>query len=284
MSAVKVLLIASTLSLGMACANASAQETVSLVREDQKVAAVLAYAPKLDFCRGIAVVSPGAGGSEHGYRYLGEALSALGYVTIVTGHQESGARVLREHVLQNGIQRGLAKLITNPDAYRGRLMDVAAAQRWAFERCGSSNSILIGHSMGAATVMLEAGARNNVGASGANSFNAYVALSPQGSGLIFPENAWAHIKAPVLMLTGTRDTELGGASWETRTEPFKSMATGCKWLGVIDGATHMNLAGIGRSQRVEVLTTQTITAFIDGVQRGDCRLEKPIEGIEIQTK
>jgi predicted dienelactone hydrolase len=284
MSAVKVLLIASTLWLGMACANASAQETVSLVREDQKVAAVLAYAPKLDFCRGIAVVSPGAGGSEHGYRYLGEALSALGYVTIVTGHQESGARVLREHVLQNGIQRGLAKLITNPDAYRGRLMDVAAAQRWAFERCGSGNSILIGHSMGAATVMLEAGARNNVGASGANSFNAYVALSPQGSGLIFPENAWAHIKAPVLMLTGTRDTELGGASWETRTEPFKNMATGCKWLGVIDGATHMNLAGIGRSQRVEVLTTQTITAFIDGVHRGDCRLEKPIEGIEIQTK
>jgi len=78
--------------------------------------------------------------------------------------------------------------------------------------------------------------------------------------------------------------ELGGASWETRTEPFKSMATGCKWLGVIDGATQMNLAGIGRSQSVEVLTTQTITAFLDGLHRGDCRLEKPIEGIEIKTK
>ncbi|NBY17014.1 MAG: hypothetical protein EBQ78_05110 [Betaproteobacteria bacterium] len=84
-------------------------------------------------------------------------------MTIVTGHQESGARVLREHLLRDGIQRGLAKLITHPNAYRGRLMDVAAAQRWAFERCGSSKSILIGHSMGAATVMLEAGARNNVG-------------------------------------------------------------------------------------------------------------------------
>jgi len=284
MGAFKVLLIASTLWFGIACANASAQETVSLIREDQNVTAVLAYAPKLVVCSGIAVVSPGAGGSEHGYRYLGEALSALGYMTIVTGHQESGARVLREHLLRDGIQRGLAKLITDPNAYRGRLMDVAAAQRWAFERCGSSKSILIGHSMGAATVMLEAGARNNVGASGANSFSAYIALSPQGSGLIFPENAWAHIKAPVLMLTGTRDTELGGASWETRTEPFKSMATGCKWLGVIDGATHMNLAGIGRSRSVEVLTTQTITAFLDGVHRGDCRLEKPIEGIEIQTK
>jgi predicted dienelactone hydrolase len=284
MGAFKVLLIASTLWLGMACANASAQETVSLIREDQKVTAALTYAPKLAFCSGIAIVSPGAGGSEHGYRYLGEALSALGYITIVTGHQESGAHVLREHLLRDGIQRGLAKLITDPHAYRGRLMDVAAAQRWAFERCGSNESILIGHSMGAATVMLEAGARNNVGISGANSFSTYVALSPQGSGLIFPENAWAHIKAPVLMLTGTRDMELGGASWETRTEPFKSMATGCKWLGVIDSATHMNFAGLGKSRSVEVSTTQTITAFLDGLHRGDCRLEKPIEGIEIKTK
>jgi len=138
----------------MACANASAQETVSFIRDDQKVTAALAYAPKLVICSGIAIVSPGAGGSEHGYRYLGEALSALGYMTIVTGHQESGARVFREHLLRDGIQRGLAKLITDPNAYRGRLMDVAAARRWALERCGSSESILIGHSMGAATVML----------------------------------------------------------------------------------------------------------------------------------
>ena len=44
MGAFKVLLIASTLWLGMACANASAQETVSLMREDQKVTAALTYA------------------------------------------------------------------------------------------------------------------------------------------------------------------------------------------------------------------------------------------------
>lgn len=113
MVAFRVLLIASTLWLGMACANASAQETVSLMREDQKVTAVLAYAPKLLACSGIAIVSPGAGRSENGYRYLGEALSALGYLTIVTDHQESGARVLREHLLRDGMQRGLGKLITD---------------------------------------------------------------------------------------------------------------------------------------------------------------------------
>jgi hypothetical protein len=44
MGAFNVLLIASTLWLGMAYANASAQETVSLMRDDQKVTAALAYA------------------------------------------------------------------------------------------------------------------------------------------------------------------------------------------------------------------------------------------------
>ncbi|NBS96163.1 MAG: alpha/beta hydrolase, partial [Betaproteobacteria bacterium] len=145
-------------------------------------------------------------------------------------------------------------------------------------------SVLIGHSMGAATAMITAGARNHLGANGTNSFSAYIALSPQGAGLIFPENAWADIKVPMLMLTGTRDTELGGGSWETRTEAFKNMPAGCKWLGVIEGATHMNFAGIGRSRSVEAVTAQTIGAFLDGVHRGDCRLEKPIDGVQIDTK
>jgi predicted dienelactone hydrolase len=261
-----------------------AQETISLIRDDQKATSVQAYRPKMTFCSGIAIVSPGAGGSEQGYRYLGEALSSLGYLTVVTGHQESGLRVLREQTFRNGVRRGLAELITDPDAYRGRFMDIGAATGWAQGQCGSNKSVLIGHSMGAATAMIAAGARNHLGANGMNSFSAYIALSPQGAGLIFPENAWSDIKAPTLMITGTRDTELGGGSWETRTEAFKNMPAGCKWLGVIDGATHLNFAGIGRSRSVEASTAQTIGAFLDGVHRGDCRLEERIDGIEIDTK
>lgn len=261
-----------------------AQEATVLIREDLKVTAIQAYAPKMDFCNGIAIVSPGAGGSERGYRYLGDALSALGYLTIVTGHQESGTQVLREQAVRNGLRRGLAEMITDPGAYHGRFMDIAAATRWANERCDATQSILIGHSMGAATAMLAAGAHNKVGARAINSFNAYIALSPQGSGLIFPENAWSDIKVPILMLTGTRDAELGGATWETRTEPFENMPAGCKWLGVIDGATHMNFAGKGLSQSVESLTVRTIGAFLEGLQRGDCRLDKQIDSIKIKTK
>jgi hypothetical protein len=62
------------------------------------------------------------------------------------------------------------------------------------------------------------------------------------------------------------------------------MPAGCKWLAVIHGATHMNLAGRGMSQQTAILTTQVIGAFLDGVQRGECKAPAPQNGIDIQAK
>jgi len=70
--------------------------------------------------------------------------------------------------------------------------------------------------MGAATVMMQAGALNKLNIAEVPKFTAYIAISPQGSGLIFPENAWNDINQPVLMLTGTQDKELGGLSWQNK--------------------------------------------------------------------
>lgn len=263
---------------------AHSQEPLLLQREDQRLVEVIAYASAVPTCQGIAVISPGAGGTEKGYRYLAETMFTLGYLSVVVGHQESGRRALREHIRGNGLREGLAELITNPDAYLGRLMDIAAAKRWAETRCPARTSVLIGHSMGAATVMIEAGARNKVGVEGTDSFNAYIALSPQGTGSIFPESAWSGIRSPVLLITGTRDTELGGASWETRTEPFRNMPPGCKWLGVIDGASHLNFAGTGMSRKTQTLTVQTISAFLDGLRAGDCRARGQVAGMDLSTK
>ena len=267
-------------SASLACA----QEATQLTRQDQQRVVVTAYAPKAESCRGVAIVSPGAGGSEAGYRYLGEALSALSYLAVVVGHRESGRDALREHTRHSGLREGLAELITEPDAYRGRFMDIAAARNWAQSRCKGSEAILIGHSMGAATVMMEAGARNKLGIQGSNTFSAYIALSPQGPGSIFPENAWSGIRKPVLLMTGTRDTELGGASWQTRTEPFTNLPPGCTSLGVIDGASHMNFAGNGLSRKTEALTARTVGAFLDGVNTGECRPMQHTPGVNLKTK
>lgn len=259
------------------------QETISLSRQDKKSVSATAYRNQGTECRGVAIVSPGAGGSEQGYAYLGKLMSSLGYLSVVVGHQESGRRALRRRIRGDGLRGGLEDLITDPSAYKGRFMDIAAARDWAKSRCNRSESVLIGHSMGAATVMMEAGAKNKLGVNDKQSFDSYIAFSPQGEGTIFPADAWKDLKRPVLSITGTRDTELGGASWTTRTEPFKNMPPGCKWLGVIDGATHMNFAGRGLSSENESLIGRVIGAFLEGVRRKDCRDPK-IRGIDLQTK
>lgn len=52
------------LLLPWVAAHALPQQAVSLQWQDQTIIAALAYAPTAGACRGAAVVSPGAGGSE----------------------------------------------------------------------------------------------------------------------------------------------------------------------------------------------------------------------------
>ncbi len=265
-------------------AGASAQSPASIAREDGRSVALTSYAPVTQACRGIAMISHGAGGSERGYAYLGEAMAAKGYLAVVMRHQESDLPALRERMRGVGVREALAALITDPKAYSGRFMDLAAARQWAQSRCAGNEALLLGHSMGAATVMMEAGARNLPGVQGRNGFKAYIALSPQGSGIIFPRHAWTGIQQPVLLITGTRDDELGGGNWETRIEAFRDMPPGCKWLAVIADANHMQLAGIGMPADMQARTVQVIGAFVDGLARGDCTAPPKASGVDLQSR
>ena len=71
----------------------------------------------------------------------------------------------------------------------------------------------------------------------------------------------------MFVLTGTRDKGLEGA-WEWRAQSYGDMPAGCKWLGVIDGATHMNFAGVGFAGKTEKLTLSSIDAFLEGAGSG----------------
>jgi dienelactone hydrolase len=263
---------------------ATAQQDVVIVRSDRTPVRVKAYRPWQARCRGAVVVSPGAGGSEQGYAYLGQGLSELGWLTVVVGHNERDRQAIRGSWQGGHLSEALARLIADPSAQASRLADLAVVRRWAQQHCGASKSVLIGHSMGAAAAMIEAGARNNLGIRGTTAFSAYVALSPQGSGSIFPVNAWSDLRRPFLVLTGTRDAGLGGASWRTRLEPFGSMPPGCKWLAVIDWASHLHFAGRGNSLRVQRLTLATITGFLESVERGDCRPTRRDPAVRLQVK
>jgi dienelactone hydrolase len=284
-------LAAATLLLTL---SAPAQTRIDAPRSDGHITPLLLYpaAGGGSRCAPLAVISHGAGGSENGYKYLANAMSNDGFTTMVMGHRESGLQALRTDMHEYGIVAGVRALVADPRAEQARLLDVGAALRWANQRCKAPFRVLLGHSMGAETVMLEAGARNMIGVAsppaGQDRFDAYVALSPEGPGIVFPDDAWSGIQRPLLVLTGTRDQSLKGGA-QSRQVPWHDLpgdGTGnCQWMGVIDVATHMNFAGSGLgARRVETIVTQTITSFLQGVRSGRCALPPARKQMVLQAK
>jgi predicted dienelactone hydrolase len=280
--------------LAIPAGSLAAQERFDVPRADGKRTPLLVYsaAGSPAQCAPLAIISHGAGGSENGYKYLAEAMAQSGFTTVVMGHRESGMDALSNDVRQSGLKDGLRALVADPVAEADRLLDTGAALKWADGRCAAPFRVLLGHSMGAETVMLEAGARNSIGVAsppaGQDRFDAYIALSPEGPGLVFPEGAWAGIHKPVLVLTGTRDGSLNGGA-QSRQIPWRELPGGstdkCQWLGVIDDATHMNFAGSGfGADQVKPMVTQTIASFIRGVRGHSCSLPAPIAGMTLQAK
>jgi len=272
---------------------AAAQQHLTVPRSDGHSTPLMLYPAigETAKCAPLAVISHGAGGSENGYRYLAEGMAQLGYTTVVMGHAKSGLDALKEDMRQYGIMQGVTELVADPNAEQARLLDVAATLQWAKARCHAPFRVLLGHSMGSETVMLEAGATNIIGVksppAGRDRFDAYVALSPEGPGIVFDGDSWSGIHKPILILTGTRDQSLKGGP-EARLVPWHDLPgtlSHCQWQGVIDGATHMNFAGDGLgAEKVKPLVTQTIASFLDGVRQKSCNLPPAVRGLTLQQK
>lgn len=235
-------------------------------------------------CNGVAVLSPGAGDDRDALAWLGRALSQYGWLTVTMAHKESGRDSLRDRVRNGGLRDGLLALTTDPEAYDDRLEDAGAALHWARTQCRSGPAVFAGHSMGAATVMIEAGAKNKLGLDSDDRFDGYIALSPQGPGPIFPAGAWHDIRKPMLLVTGTRDAPLDG-KWQTRTEPYTDLPSGCHWLAVVDGATHFNFAGFGYGHGdIEAKVLPLIQRFLDNLRMNRCAVPVPAPGVKFDTK
>ena len=241
-------------------------------------------------CAPLAVISHGAGGSEHQLEYLGRALSRDGFTVVLMGHRESGLQALKADMRTNGFVGGLRTMVADKNAESARLLDVGAALNWAEARCHAPFRVLLGHSMGAETTMLEAGAKNAIGVAsppgGLDRFDAYVPLSPEGPGPVFPDGAWSGIRKPVLVMTGTRDQSLAGGP-EARTIPWKELpvdgARGCHWMGVISGATHMDVGGNG-NVAVQSQVNSMVESFLNGVRAGKCEAPASSAALKVSAK
>lgn len=116
---------------------------------------------------------------------------------------------------------------------------------------------IAGHSFGAYTSQLFAGAEIDVPGEGHRSFKdsrftAAILLSAQGraqQGL--RQGSWDHITGPMMNITGTLDGGAKGQDWHWKIEPYEFAPPGDKYLAVLTDADHY-LGGIARPEQAPV--------------------------------
>jgi predicted dienelactone hydrolase len=103
---------------------------------------------------------------------------------------------------------------------------------------------IAGHSFGAYTAQLLAGAEIDLPGEGSRHFRderfvAAILLSAQGrdqQGL--RDGSWDRMNGPALTVTGTLDRGAKGGDWRWKSEPYELAPAGGKYLAVLDDADH----------------------------------------------
>jgi len=122
---------------------------------------------------------------------------------------------------------------------------------------GPVSGAIVGHSFGAFTSQLFAGAEIDVPGEGPRSFKdgrfaAAILLSAQGrdqQGL--RQGSWDDVTGPTLNVTGTLDSGAKGQDWRWKIEPYEFAPPGDKYLAVLNDADHY-LGGIARPDQAPV--------------------------------
>ena len=220
--------------------------------------AVRIYFPKTD--KGlfpVVVFSHGAGGSKDGYAYLGNYWAAHGYICLHPNHLGSDSALVHKHRPLLTL-RAVKKAVQNPDNLVNRPRDISfvldSLSRIEHQVPGLQGHVdmnligVSGHSFGAYTTMAVAGAIIHLPDGKAQGFSdprvkAFIAMSPQGTGRIgFGPDSWTSITRPVLTMSGTKDSELGGGDPGERLQAFEHMPRGDKFHVLILGANHFDFA------------------------------------------
>ena len=229
----------------------------------------------------VIVFVTGFGAPSRSYVGLSAAWASSGYVVIKVGHPES-----RPDVTDLG---AIWRNQTTAD-WRTRARDVsfvldsfAQLEQQYPELKGKMDPARIGvggHSYGAFTAMLLAGARTFEGGTSTTyadpRVRAAVAMSPQGPsphrGLT--TESWREVRIPILYMTGTADrgiTEEEDEQW--RRQAYELSPAGDKWFVSLAAAGHF--AFTGRVIMPEVVTTADMPLPSDPRDPRDPRYPRP---------
>ena len=202
----------------------------------------------------VLLFSHGLGGTREGNPYLGEHWSARGYVVVFIQHHGSDDAVWKGmHAERRMASIRQAASIENA-LLRFKDVSVVIDQLEKWQRSGDSAESrqltgrldlgrlgMSGHSFGAVTTQAVSGQRS---AKGDISFTdprikAAVIMSPNAPRAGDAKKAFAEVRIPWLLMTGTRDVApVGDATMELRLAVFPALPPDGKYELVLDGAEH----------------------------------------------
>jgi predicted dienelactone hydrolase len=204
----------------------------------------------------VIVFSHGAGGSQTCCDALTRHWAGHGYVTLQPTHDDSVQQRRESGDSELGFGQAVRDALKDPALWESRPQDISflldslpEIERLVPALKGKMDAHRIGmsgHSMGAYTTEVIAGARVDLPGRPGTSFadprvHAALALSPQGPGQFgLIDHSWDDVKMPLMTMTGSLDSLGPIASPEWHKAPFERSRPGDKYHLFIQGANHMS--------------------------------------------
>jgi predicted dienelactone hydrolase len=245
----------------------------------------------------VVLFSHGLGGSRTGYRYLADHWQARGYVVVALQHPGSDDAVWRDAAPAR--RMAAMREAANLRSFLDRVGDVQAVldqlERWNVAgppalagRLDLRQVGMAGHSFGAITTQAVSGetfsARGPVLTD--KRIAAAIAMSPSSPRREDPATAFASVRIPWMLMTGTQDmAPIGNADVASRLAVFPALPPGGKYEVVLDGAQHSAFSDRalpgdrpGRNPNHHRVVLALSTAFWDAYLRGDAAARAWLDG------
>lgn len=233
----------------------------------------------------LVVFSHGIGGSRRGYSYLGQHFARHGVASLHLQHVGSDRNLWMGSIfglvgrLQGAAQDGEA--IARVQDLRFALDTLLAGD--LARRIDASRIVAAGHSYGANTTLLAAGAKvareGRAIALKDERVRAAIAISaPPFYGESEPARVLGSVTVPSLHITATDDViRIPGyySGAEDRVAVFDAVGSRSKWLAVFEGGSHSmftdraGTGGVALNPQVKAATQALTLAFVRAVFEGD---------------
>lgn len=244
----------------------------------------------------VVLFSHGLGGSREGNRFLGEHWAKRGYVAVFLQHPGSDSAVWKE--VPPAQRMAAMKSAASLENFLARVEHVAAVleglTRWNAEakhalqgRLDLTKVAMSGHSFGAVTTQAVAGQSFPIGKGFTDArIKAALVLSPSEPRRGDAKRAFAQVKVPWLLMTGTHDEAIiGGQTAASRQGVFPALPPGQKYEVVLKDAEHSAFTdralpgdALPRNPNHHHVMRAFSTAFFDSVLKGDAAARAWLDG------